>query len=709
MSSSDLQKSWCPTGWLLCILLLVDLAVGLAWLFAPTAHTEINPADIYPERGGAFITWPHLATPRGYVIETRGYSRLLLFEDGKPLGPALASHNDIRDAGGGAYSHWGRSLYFSSSDGSDPRLNGRRYSVETPLRLVPGLVPILFLCNVVVLAFFRPKRRTGRGVGCRVSGFAVACEQAWRMRWSLFDRYLSDLIKSEKNVVASSGSVTLLCLIFLPVSVAAVTWVQPKATVDSVVQMVMGFDDFSTPHYPPGYPMFTRFVANLTDTGTVLLSGQNDERVGWSMRQPPPYGLAGLRVVVWVQHALMIYASALLSLTLFKTVSARALSTAFLYLNPLTFTFLHSVLTEALVIPFTVLAVAFCARLFLLRNQKAWSALLFYVFSFLAGVTRFPAIIVVMLLPTMILMVATLEGIQERSLAVSLRWLKFLALTMVMTFITYSATSSFGRWHMESNNVEPRSIFGRAATHNLYDDAFRVIPGEAQERFDDTVRHLIERAPDNQTAQAIVEIARAEPWLESFNRVRDKVVRPNCEGCSRKEYLYRTDQMLNAVGLLTVFSGDENLARVRLSRLEQYLIGRQSVGATPCIQKPHSDELEERDFLNEITQSNSRVFKLSLTDLPALCSKVSNPQRSYAFLVVTPLTLLTLLFGWRQAHYRVCLAASLLVAGFGYATAMSVMTAYLFRYGVFVDLLVLMALLGLVSRFWVRDRSGVGS
>src|SRR5436853_5305763 len=48
-------------------------------------------------------------------------SRLRLMEDGKPLGPAHASHDDIRSHGGGLFSHWGDDLYFSTSDNSDPR------------------------------------------------------------------------------------------------------------------------------------------------------------------------------------------------------------------------------------------------------------------------------------------------------------------------------------------------------------------------------------------------------------------------------------------------------------------------------------------------------------------------------------------------------------------------------------------------------------
>jgi 2-polyprenyl-3-methyl-5-hydroxy-6-metoxy-1,4-benzoquinol methylase len=61
-------------------------------------------------------------------------SVIRLYEDGLQLGPPHASHDEIRRSGGGRYSHWMGRLYFSSSDGSDPRVNGRRYEVRAPVR-----------------------------------------------------------------------------------------------------------------------------------------------------------------------------------------------------------------------------------------------------------------------------------------------------------------------------------------------------------------------------------------------------------------------------------------------------------------------------------------------------------------------------------------------------------------------------------------------
>jgi len=70
---------------------------------------------------------------------TTSVSRVLLLEDGKPLGPPHQMHDVIRNKGSGRYSHWGTVLYFSTSDNSDPRANGRAYSIRVP-RTLAGLV-----------------------------------------------------------------------------------------------------------------------------------------------------------------------------------------------------------------------------------------------------------------------------------------------------------------------------------------------------------------------------------------------------------------------------------------------------------------------------------------------------------------------------------------------------------------------------------------
>jgi SAM-dependent methyltransferase len=61
----------------------------------------------------------------------QGPSTAVVLEDGRPLaGPANALHDDIRRIGGGRFSFWYDYVYFSTSDNSDPRTNGRSYEIE---------------------------------------------------------------------------------------------------------------------------------------------------------------------------------------------------------------------------------------------------------------------------------------------------------------------------------------------------------------------------------------------------------------------------------------------------------------------------------------------------------------------------------------------------------------------------------------------------
>lgn len=98
----------------------------------PTEGT-IAPAGIGHEQGFAYtISMPAPVLPDNPAAANG--SVLRLFEDDQELGPPHSVHQTIRDVGEGSYSHWSGEasganpmLYFSTSDNSDPRTNGRHY------------------------------------------------------------------------------------------------------------------------------------------------------------------------------------------------------------------------------------------------------------------------------------------------------------------------------------------------------------------------------------------------------------------------------------------------------------------------------------------------------------------------------------------------------------------------------------------------------
>src|SRR5690349_21806003 len=68
---------------------------------------------------------------RGDTLQGPSASSAIVIENGNPLGPPHVAHVEIDAHGHGRFSHWGTgSIYLSSSDGSDPRTNGRSYELR---------------------------------------------------------------------------------------------------------------------------------------------------------------------------------------------------------------------------------------------------------------------------------------------------------------------------------------------------------------------------------------------------------------------------------------------------------------------------------------------------------------------------------------------------------------------------------------------------
>lgn len=100
------------------------------WIYFP-----LSKASMQAESGLNYISPLPTTVEHGSDASAGSYSKLRLFENGVEIGPAHSLHQNIRTAGAGRFSHWGSSLYFSSSDGSDPRTNAWTYQVAIPTRL----------------------------------------------------------------------------------------------------------------------------------------------------------------------------------------------------------------------------------------------------------------------------------------------------------------------------------------------------------------------------------------------------------------------------------------------------------------------------------------------------------------------------------------------------------------------------------------------
>jgi len=166
---------WNMASRALKIMLSSPIALGLIGtislvplLLPPQLRVTITANKIQPEIGKAYVVAIpaasfHVFLARSDENDSQLQSRLLVHENGQPLGPPHSSHDAIRESGGGAYSHWNKQLYFSTSDGSDPRTNGRTYSTVGPTRLTLPIQALLISISVSCFAALRRKLRRRHG------------------------------------------------------------------------------------------------------------------------------------------------------------------------------------------------------------------------------------------------------------------------------------------------------------------------------------------------------------------------------------------------------------------------------------------------------------------------------------------------------------------------------------------------------------------
>ncbi|HEU4683250.1 MAG TPA: SGNH/GDSL hydrolase family protein [Nitrospira sp.] len=154
------------------LFVVLSAAAGAGTFVGIPAVKQWSASEIIPDAGHAYrvplrYTWP--LVPDSDTSVTPYESETQVWENGRLLGPAHQLHASIRQEGGGKYSHWNHDVYFSASDNTDPRSNGRRYSAKVRLFLSPSLPVVLGICALCVLGgvVYRRTRHavSWRGIG----------------------------------------------------------------------------------------------------------------------------------------------------------------------------------------------------------------------------------------------------------------------------------------------------------------------------------------------------------------------------------------------------------------------------------------------------------------------------------------------------------------------------------------------------------------
>jgi hypothetical protein len=147
MNHAPTAPSWrrfAPLGWQL-VILVAALVTLHSLAILPLSRQTLTLSSVVPFEGAAYIVE---LPPRSYPEPEEPAERL--FENGQPVPyPNMAGWGPVVKDGGGRYRINGNTLYFSTLDNSDPRSNGRTYTVTRPTPIHRRLVKVLWVLAVI--------------------------------------------------------------------------------------------------------------------------------------------------------------------------------------------------------------------------------------------------------------------------------------------------------------------------------------------------------------------------------------------------------------------------------------------------------------------------------------------------------------------------------------------------------------------------------
>lgn len=301
--------------WLSSLVCVLCFAQGLlGYPFRKTislASSKIEPV------GGFAYSYP---LPRNYSPKGAQTASARLRENGVILSSYSPRETSVTAVGQGifAISTEGR-LLFSATDNSDPRINGRHYSFDTPFRVSKQLLPIslaLWLATSGLLLWKIPNRKE-----------AVV---AWGHRIQVLRPIIAFLAK-RPAIILSLPSIYLL-------SSYPPLW----KDIDANSQLLSPASELNILHFPPVYCFLGRVPFVLT---TWFSQGGRRPFPSFFNQQVPP--LAGFYLLVIIQHLLLIAALTYLVTVLTQDRTLRCLFAFLLASTSAFYTHAHCCGSEA--------------------------------------------------------------------------------------------------------------------------------------------------------------------------------------------------------------------------------------------------------------------------------------------------------------------------------------------------------------------------
>ncbi len=664
------------------LLLASVLLAPLVFLGVPVEQ-RLAPTEMRSEKGSAYLSpLPRPPWPLALASDGSGAaraSRTRLFEDGRPLGPAHAVHRSIRRAGKGHYSHWGEALYFSASDNSDPRSNGRLYVATLQVFLAPEVLLAVLLGLAIAgrHAFARRRRQLVAWLRRLI---------AWLRRTAVPP--FEDVALSASADTGRPGSRTKALLPLLAplfsVGLVVLMLCAPVLHPDSKAY-AKDMNDIRAPHYPPGYSLFLRVVNAIVHNASVLLgSSPAGAEFEWSLYRPAPFSNVSIYAVLVAQHALLVLAACGFAASITRRRWLRLATACVLCWSPPTLLAAQTVLSEGLWNPLVIAAAAFGARFLTPTERPLRSLAMHFLVLGLAMLVRHPGAVFLAMLPLALVSLGVSRAVREHRIVAFLLHARAAVIVGCMGLVALGVVSAVRRAEIKAIGAEPRSVFGRAGIYRLSPAWLHPFEGMSRQDLDEVVRDLDRRADDPLIRRALDIIAASDtPWVEPWNRVRAEVVEPAFPHYSWKQTLPPTDRIVNEVAWLAFTSTDLRMLRGVLLRAVRLLnFGPHDTWRLQATMDAFARRAE-REYLREgphagVTAAR-HVGKLRRSGVLFYAAQVARPwQGRLLWLGIACLAVLATARG--RFGRRASAAAGIAATAVIYALLMAVATVYVPRY-----------------------------
>ncbi len=672
------------------LLTLASVLLAPLVLFGVPVEQRLAPTEMRPEKGSAYVSplkrpsWPLTIAADGPGAAKKA-SRTRLFEDGRPLGPAHAVHRSIRRDGRGRFSHWREALYFSTSDNSDPRTNGRLYVAVRRVFLAPELLLAVLLA--LAIAGRRDYARWRRRLAAWWRRLAAWWRRlvAW-LRRTAVPPFEDPALPSAGTGRPGSRAKALWPLVALLFSVGLVVLVlcAPVLHPDSKTY-AKDINHVNAPHYPPGYPLFLRGVNAIVHNASVLL-GRSPADVGfeWSLVRPAPFSNVSIYAVLVVQHALLVLAASGFAVSITRRRWLRMVTACVLCWSPPTLLAAQTILSEGLWNPLVIAAAAFGARFLAHGERPLRSLAMHFLVLCLAMLVRYPGVVFLAMLPLALVALGLSRAVRGRRIAALLLHARAAVVVGCIGLVALGVVSAAKRAVVTAYGAEPRSVVGRAGMYRLCHAYLHPFEGMSRQDLDEVVQDLERRAGDPRIRRALEIIASSDsPWVEPWNRVRAEVVEPAFPQYSREQTSAPTDRIVNEVAWLTFTSTDLRMLRSVLLRAVRFLHFGPQPSPTLRWAMDSFAGRAEREYLREgphagVTAARD-VGKLRRAGVLFYAAKATRPwQGRLLWLGIAGLAVLAMARGrfGRRASTATGIAASAVI----YAVLVAVATVYVARY-----------------------------